>query len=218
MEQAVSFGYKMTWLAVRVSEPERVLDPLGIEQGRPVSWEEGIESIHSGSHLEAPSVFVTPELDGWVLVASSAYFDVVSDAEPDRLSRFVGDTAAQLHTEVQLFATHRVVEGHAWAMGDARGIRRAYFYLGEVDECLLDVGEKTRAEEALKCFAPGSTTVPDESTVMQVARAWSVDPTELAERFPQVAPGYLGTIARATSGDAEIETEEEPQRPWWRFW
>lgn len=218
MGRPVSFGYKMTWLAVRSTEPEGVIAGLGVTESTRASWEEGIDAIYSSTSLSEHPVFVTPELDGWVLVASPSYFDEASDADPARVERFVSDAAKRLGTEVQFFATHRIVEGHAWARANEEGLQRAFFYLGETDEYLLDTGAKTSHEETLGCLDPDAEAVPDESTVMSVAHAWSLDPTGLDQRSTEVTDGYLGRTGEPAEPNLDAAPGEAPQRPWWRFW
>ncbi len=218
MERPVSFGYKMAWLAVRSTEPVGVLDSLGVTEAVPASWQEGIDAIYSSSSLSVHPAFITPELDGWLLIASPGFFDEASDSEPTRLERFVTEAAKRLGTEVQFFATHRAVEGHAWAWADRKGLKRAFFYLGETDEYLLDSGAKTPREEELKCLDPGDEAVPDESTVMSVAREWSLDPTGLDQRAAEASIGYLGLVREPAVGEHGEAVGELPSKPWWRFW
>lgn len=218
MAEAVSFGYKMSWLAIRSSTPEHVVQALDIEEATPSSWEDGIAKVYSSSSMAEHPVFVTPELNGWVLAASPAFFDEASDADPERLVGFVSQAAQRLGTEVQLFVTHRVVEGHAWARADPNSIARAYFYLGEVGECLLDEGTKTPFEGTLACLGPDAAEPPDEATVMSVAGAWSLDPTTLDVRFPDVPDGLLGRISVPAAEAPENVEHSEDARPWWKFW
>jgi hypothetical protein len=123
-----------------------------------------------------------------------------------------------LGTDVQFFATHRVVEGHAWAWADGEGLKRAFFYLGETDEYLLNSGATTPSEGDLECLDPSHETVPDESTVLWVAGAWSLDPTGLRERFGEAPEGYLGLVSAPAEADLEEPMGESHQRPWWKFW
>jgi hypothetical protein len=63
---AVAFGYKCSWLAIRDASPERVIAAVPVRHGRPTSWGDGIAAAYRGD------VFVTPPLDRWVLVVSTA--------------------------------------------------------------------------------------------------------------------------------------------------
>lgn len=217
MSPPVPFGYRMSWLAIRSAEPDHVVMALGIEEAGPSSWQEGIDAVYASESLLDHAVFVTPALDGWVLVVSPGFFAAASDADPERLGRFVTDAARRLGTDVQFFASHRVVDGHAWAWADEEGLKRAFYYLGEVDECLVDTGAETPHEETLECVPPDADDVPDESTVMSVAGAWSLDPTELEGRFPDADAGQLGRMTVELEGGGPAEAEEA-RRPWWRFW
>lgn len=213
MASPLAFGYKMAWLAVRTDDPEAVIDELGIEDARQSSWAEGIGSAYGSEAMGAPPAFVTPALDGWTLVASPGFFDELSDAEPERLAAFVSTAAHALGTEVQLFGTHRVVEGHGWAKADSGGLSRAYFYLGEIGECLVDEGRPTAVEASVALDSPG------EETVMAVAGAWSLDPTRVEEEHPQAGEGWLGRLpASVSEAPAEPEDPGHAGRPWWKFW
>jgi hypothetical protein len=52
--------------------------------------------------------FVTPPLSGWTLAMSTGFFDI-ADAEPAQFPELLVKLSAELGTEVQFFATHRVV-------------------------------------------------------------------------------------------------------------
>lgn len=213
MASPVAFGYKMAWLAIRTDDPMSVVEALGLEDMDASPWPEAIEGVYARDAMADRPAFVTPTLDGWILVVSPGLFDEVSDADPERLATYVSETARLCGTEVQLFATHRVVEGHAWARADPEGIGRAFYYLGEIGEQLVDEGEPTPIERS-RDLAP-----PDEETVMAVAGAWSVDPTRLEEEHPEVADGWLGRFpAPSLSFPQDLETTRAADRPWWKFW
>ena len=135
-----------------------------------------------------------------------------------RISRDARERVSRPVIDVQLFATHRVVEGHAWASAGVDGLTRAFYYLGEADEVLLDQGPRTPFEERLECLEAGGDEVPDESTVMAVAEAWSVDPTQVDTRFPEAADGLLGTIHVAPVESPDDLRPTETGRPWWKLW
>jgi hypothetical protein len=95
-----------------------------------------------------------------------------------------------LATTVQFFSTHRVVEAHSWAFADRGRLIRAFAYVGEQGDTVLNIGNKTPGEPRLK---PGD--VPTEETVMQVAAKWSIDPTTFDSQPVQPALGWSGTLA-----------------------
>ena len=61
----VSFGYKCQWLAVKTDNQEEVVKVLGLVNPRKSNWEDGIKMAYSGK------IFVTPQIDSWILVVSS---------------------------------------------------------------------------------------------------------------------------------------------------
>ena len=61
------FGYKCGWLAVFSKNAERVADAVGAT--RSTGWEAGVAAAYTGA------VFVTPEVDGWTFVVSTAFAD-----------------------------------------------------------------------------------------------------------------------------------------------
>jgi len=185
-EQATAFGYKCGWLAIRSSDPNDVIVRLGIRGPRTLPWHEGIEAAYEGYDTDA--VYVTPAIDGWVLVVGTSLFSVVGDQMDDeaRLPAFVASLSASLGTVVQYLATHRVSESHVWILADKGRLVRA-FSVGE-GEVAFDQGERTPVEKQLGNWQSDQAT---EEMVMQVASGWSVNPLTLDQkRLPR---GWLGT-------------------------
>ncbi|MEM9729522.1 MAG: hypothetical protein AAF997_13115 [Myxococcota bacterium] len=195
-EQAVSFGYKSQWLAVKTNDPTAALKALGASVPRETSWSYGVAAPEG-------ELFVTPPLDGWVLVVG--HFPEIVGKRDEKTLALVSKLSAELGTEVQYFGTHRVVDYHAWIRATKGQVSRAYAYLGERGETILEMGEQTEEEKALglNFFDDGSSeakndeywerddvTYPDEEDVMKVAGRWSINPTELEERGA-VGRGWL---------------------------
>jgi hypothetical protein len=191
--KATGFGYKSAWIAAKRASPEAVAEALGLRNVRAIAWDAGLAAAEAEPYA---SVFVTPPIDGWVLGVGFALF-ALADARPPLVGRRAEEWAARLQTEVQYFATHRVVEAHAWARARPSGLERAYSYLGESGEKLLDEGHPTAEERALgfAFFDPGSAdaeedgyweredlTYASEEHVIRLASRWSLDPTSLDER------------------------------------
>lgn len=192
-EHAIPFGYKSQWLAVRTENPVAALVALGADGAQPAGWSDGVGA--SGG-----TVFATPPLDGWVLLVGS-FPEILGDTDEGAVT-LVSRLSADLQTEVQYFGTHRVVEYHAWVRANNGDIVRAYAYLGERGETLLQAGAKTPEERELgfNFFdeeAPDAKddaywerkdlSFPDEGNVMVLAGRWSINPAELGER------GLVGT-------------------------
>jgi hypothetical protein len=169
----VPFGYKTAWLAVRSADTAAVCRALELTDVTEISWEAGIQASDRGL------VFVSPPTAGWVLAVG---VDLAHNP-PDPV-----ELSAQLDTEVQSFATHRVVEAHRWERADKGTLERRLVYVGERNEAAA-TGEPTAIERSLgfdwaieqPSAPPDHSIVPDEEAVMQVAGAWSLDPRELAD-------------------------------------
>jgi hypothetical protein len=127
----------------------------------------------------------------------------------DEVCSRLPDWAAKLGTEVQFFATHRVTEAHSWARARPSGLERAYGYVGETGETVMDEGPRTAEELAL------DPDIPDEEDVMALAAAWSVDPTSFEERDIGTEDGF---VADMDPPPDEPLLSPAPRKPWWRFW
>jgi hypothetical protein len=186
----------MAWVAVRSLDSETVMAGLDIRHAVRTAWRQAVDTIYASQSVSVHPVLVTPALNGFVLVASPVFFDEASDAEPERIERFVTELVSRLRTEVQYFATHRVIEGHAWARADVDGLRRAFFYLGEAGETLLDRMPKSTVEVQL--WESTMDFIPDESTVMSVARAHGARAHE-PFAFPALRPPLIEMVDSASA-------------------
>jgi hypothetical protein len=179
-EQMVGFGGKQAWLAVRGTDPARVIEALGLRDLGTVGWRDGMDL----AHLTDDRVAVTPPLDGWIL-ATGRYL-----LRPDVPVDVIG-LSGRLHTEVQFFATHRVTELHRWQRAADGELIRAFGYVGQTGEVTSWSGEPDPAERAAGLPAEldeDATILVGENDVLRVAGAWSVDPSTLSGR---AAPGPL---------------------------
>jgi hypothetical protein len=183
-EFPVSFGYKTAWLAIDTEDTPAVVEALGLRNLRLATWGEGLYR----------ATFVSPPVLGWTLVEG-----VRPEAGDPRLLPFL-EGLSERFGEVQYFGTHRVVDYHAWAKAVDGRVVRAYGWLGERGELLLDVGPKTLEEEELGFRFIDRTTVagdweglemPGEDDVMRIAGRWSINPQEV-DAYPSVGVGYLG--------------------------
>jgi hypothetical protein len=176
----VAFGYKCAWLAVRHESPDAVARAIELGNGRASAWDAGIEAAYAGS------AFVTPPLDGWILVVSTRLGELIDNDSAGLVASMVERLSGALATTVMYFVTHRVVELHAWARAECGVLVRHYAYLGESDATLADVGAPSEAERDLQL-------PPDEETVLTVAARWSIAPLELDSR-DETPPGLLGEL------------------------
>ena len=226
--KAESFGYKNAWVAVKGVRPEAVAEALSLRSVREADWETGLKAAYE--YPMTSSVFVTPPIGGWVLCVGFPLFAAV-DARPPQFGLHAVEWATRLQTEVQYFATHRVVEAHAWARARPGDLERAYVYVGESGEKVLDLGPQTAEEHALgfAFFDPSSAEAQaddywdrqdlayvGEEHVMALAARWSVDPSALAERDLEVGNGLIGAFGEAPPPDSDHA--RPPRKPWWKLW
>lgn len=169
---AVCFGYKHCWIAVKSDDMKKVAAALGIKNPKEADWETGVEKSYQNH------IFVTPPIGQWILAAGCQ----VSAPELESLSRTFG--------EAQSFGAHRGSDCHFWSKAVGGKIVRGFAVAdGEVTE----QGEPTPIERDLIDFDDEDFFLSiDEDTVMQVAADWSVDPMDLESREGIAVTGLLG--------------------------
>jgi hypothetical protein len=188
VETMVGFGHKQAWLAVRDGEPASLAAALRLHELGPVSWRVGVDL----SYLTDDRVAMTPALAGaaggrWLL--ATGQWLLLHGARAD-----ISGLSAVLGTEVQRFATNRVIEAHEWSRAVDGEYVRVFGYLGRNGEVTEWLGDPDETEATF-----GLTKDPDdydespslligEEDVMVMAGAWSVDPSTLDGR---PAPGPL---------------------------
>ena len=116
-DKPVPFGYKCSWLCVKADSPEEVIEKVGLKNPRVSNWNDGVYGDCG--------TFVSPVLDGYVLVVN--WGDDILDTDPARL-----DGLAKKFPELQFFATHRVVEYHAWVRYIDGEMVRGYGYCCDI--------------------------------------------------------------------------------------
>jgi hypothetical protein len=188
------FGYKMAWLAVRTTNTAALLKELPLRQLQQCTWQKGVAGAYG------QSVFVTPPIGEWTLVAGTSLFFLDSPAAAKEAEALLLQLS-QTFGEAQYFSSHRVVEAHGWMKAVAGKVIRAYAHVGDKGETVIATGVKSCVEPAtlvntLSAAAQQDPsylerpdlTSPTEELVMEVAAHWSVDPTSLEERR-DIAPG-----------------------------
>jgi hypothetical protein len=178
------FGNKTSWLAIDTEDTKGVVKALRLRQAEQTCWSKG---LHKGT-------FVAPPILGWTLVVG-----VRPEAGEPQFVPFLEELSRRFG-EVQYFATHRVVDYHAWAKAVGGRVVRSYAWLGERGEVLQNVGHKTSEEEELGFrFIDGTTAegdeedaeLPGEEDVMRIAGRWSLNPQEI-DAYESKGAGYLG--------------------------
>lgn len=200
----ISFGYKCKWIAVRGQCSGMVTAILPILHAKVTDWSEGIRAAYDGE------VFVSPPIGNWILVVSVALPDFCNYQHADTLTSWIEVVSRNLDTTVQWFTTHRTSEYHAWCWAEKGKVVRAYGWAGDSGTTVIDSGKRTAEEGELghRFFDERSSeakqdpdywsrkdlSFPNEEYVMQLAGKWSVNPSTLEERFPEIGPGWLGTF------------------------
>ena len=197
----VAFGYKVAWLAIRADDSESVCQALGIDDAEVANWESGIAAAHRGH------TFISPPVNGWILLVSSSFPEVVRFEDSEISCRWL-EHVAKHFPRVYYFATNRVTEYHAWAQLTSGTLVRAFAYLGESAEILANVGQPTLEELSfvlpMIATSPGPLeavektddqtempAVPDEEYVIELARLWTITPLELPKVAPLPSTGWL---------------------------
>lgn len=188
-DQPSSFGYKISWIAVRTENAASVATALALTKPRPVCWHEGITLAYE---YESPYVFLTPPIDSWTCAVGHGvgsrwigkHFCDMPETIICELSRKFGVAC--------YFGSHRVSDWYAWMRSDAGTLTRAF---GHVDsEYYLDVGSPTPQERHLGLDAWSEERWPNEDDVIKIASAWSIDPIELDTRKEPRSKGLLTKI------------------------
>lgn len=180
-----AFGYNTSWMAIKSDDPKECIEMLNLKKPKPANWESGIAAVQEYTH-----VFVSPSMDGYVLV--------IGIDDLDEAKAGLAKTAAKV-PELLYFGTHSTVDYHWWAKYEDGDLTRAYAYLGESGEVVWDEGALTEEELALggdkfpkagEALDWDNMEFPDEEIVDQMAAAWSVDP-EFAAKEYEPSSGYL---------------------------
>ena len=190
----LSFGYKCTWLAVRASSADEVVEALRqcgqIRKARPCNWKCGFEQALRP--IAGRKLFVSPAVRGWVFVLN---YRLGGDVELDRVAAL----GARLGCSVYGFGSHRGVSAALWVVAEAGAVTRAW--CTSDGETVYDRGSVTPEEAALDiAFAPDPDLATEddehwarssnETTVLALAAAWTLDPTNL-EAHPEPGVGSL---------------------------
>ena len=180
------FDRPSRWLAIKTADIAKVQHALGLHNPTPCSVSEGMMGGMGKSGDR--KLFVSPPLDGWILVVGQGLPDPADDI--DRLYHFIMRLSNSLGA-VQFFCSNRVLNHHAWIRAENNRIFRAYAWAGET---LWNEGEVTAAERelGLRCFDYGEAPsifpfsareahFANAEKVALLASRWSLDPTAIVQ-------------------------------------
>jgi hypothetical protein len=194
--QPYLFDRPNRWLAIKTHDIAKVQEALGLLNAMPCSISEGM------GKLGDRKLFVSPPVDGWILVVGQGLPDPGDDI--DRVYHFVRRVSNALGT-VQFFSSNRAVNHHAWIRAENSQIFRAYAWAGET---VWNEGEMTAAERelGLRCFDYGEqpsifpfsareSHFANAEKVPMLAARWSVDPTMIAQLGYNPHTGISGDVS-----------------------
>jgi hypothetical protein len=182
------FGYKISWFAVKASDPASVLDALEFGGATPANWESGLAAVYSRGVSQGSDswVFVSPPVSGWVLAVSTRWPYPTIESHHDIGRRFdvLFSRLMKRFDDVQFFGSHRVADFVAWARAVKGEPMRIFAWFGSDGVVLTNVGEQT-AEEAKLKFADLSGLSPSDAT----DRMFELAEEQAAEQDRLVANG-----------------------------
>ncbi|MCM1166113.1 MAG: hypothetical protein NC299_04910 [Lachnospiraceae bacterium] len=178
-DKPVPFGYNNSWLCIKAGSPEEVIGKMGLKNPRVSSWHDGIYKNERG-------VFVSPVLDGYVLVIG--WEGDILDTNPARLDELAG-----MFPELQFFSSHTAADYYVWAKFVGGKPVRVYGYNRGDLKLVANKGVPTPEETELHCDdfpvddgADVDTAIfPDGDCVMLVSAAWGIDTKFKRKTYPE---------------------------------
>jgi hypothetical protein len=142
------FGFKVSWFAVKASDPASVLDALQFGEATPANWASGLEAAYGQSHKDDPWVFISPLISSWVLIIGFSLPYPTIETHHDIGKRFdvLFSRLMKRFDDVQFFGSYRVVGFVAWARA-LKGKPVRIFAFGE--GVWANIGEQTPEEAKL---------------------------------------------------------------------
>jgi len=221
-DEPVGFGYKICWFAIRTKDGKAVRKVLELIDPQPANWRSGITAAYNGPEprAKAAMVFVSPPVDGWTFVVGAG-LPYPADASPNESERQLARSfrryflkLAMHFDDVQFFGTYRVVGFDAWARARNGRVERIFSYRdGEVtanegaqtpEEArlrFLDLGGRSPREatafifEKFDSLKSTQNSIPNEQHTIDLAGAWSIDPTQLERRVEAKGSGFVGLLS-----------------------
>lgn len=191
----VPFGYKCQWMAVRSTDSEAITKRLNLTDKRRANWKTGIRAAYQDL------IFISPPMNGWTLIIGSSLPDLSEDQNSSNSITSHVVSLSQVFGEAQYFGNHRIVGYYAWMKATDGEVTRAFAYLGERGEILVNEGASTKNEQELQLVYretdseanEDETRFPDVEDVLAIAKAWGVDPMMEGESYSP-GTGYVGRV------------------------
>lgn len=189
-DKPIGFGYKTDWFAIKSQDNKVVAEFLKISNIKVSNWKSGVEYGYK------KGTFITPSIDGWVLVLGIDIFDF-----PD-IGIFLSRLSEKFE-ECQVFYNYRITDQYLWALAKDGKLVRFYSYFESKTE--ENIGELSSIEKSIDWFnipedkledeiflEQSDIDFPTEEMVMKVAENWSINPTKIEEYFDIESFGLTG--------------------------
>ena len=196
------FGYRMSWLAIRTRDTQKVIEALQLGAVQPANWNTGLGAVYD-SHLGQSHMFVSPPVNGWTFVAGHSLPQPLGKTFTDKATPLLVELGGQF-IEVQYYFCSPEIDFLGWArVIDGRIVRA--FAIGD-EGVLWNRGKPSKEETSLglKLFEmrgvrgrrgdAGAEIVlyPTEAHVMHLAGKWGIDPTRVDKVAVPPAVGFVG--------------------------
>lgn len=194
-----TFGYKMSWLAIKNATPEAIIQNLELPDVQVVDWDNGINKVYEYHGRPNNTIFLTPNIRGWVFVVGMYVCDL---NKPDGKLEWLKERMTELSKvfgEVQAFATHRVSEYHHWILVRDGKVIRCFAFEGGGNGVTHNEGKPTEEEKMfdwdhLADYKHGKPWYPDEDDVMNLAGKWSINPETITSSDMKDKTCYITNI------------------------
>jgi hypothetical protein len=192
----LAFGHDAIWMAVRSRSTQAVAQALQLVHTAPANWRSGLQAVHQPLPCTPGLVFVTPPIQGWVLVTGALpYPGGTSDS--DAASLLLQQLSEQFHA-VQYFGAHSGIAWHGYARYEGGELQRAFACVDSVDHSIWNFGSKQDEPLSAQQLTPGAINGSPsgdvawhQNRVFQMAERWSVNPQGLGA---MVLPHSLGLV------------------------
>lgn len=192
-----AFGMRMAWVAVRTRDTARLINVAGLEQVRAMGWSDGLGAVYA-DRGGLNRVYVTPPVDGWSFIVSLGLPLPMGTAYVDKAGGLI-ERLSGAFGPVGFFVSYPALDFYGWAWAQDGAIRRGFAVGREgvvwnrgavtVDERLIAsdffaLSEVRRGEAAAAAGGGGAGRLHpfSERDVLSIAKAWSVDPSQLEGR------------------------------------
>jgi len=184
-----------TWLAVKSRNSEDVARSIGLIDLQSYSSAGGL------SETNRDQIFVSPPVNGWVVVFGEGLPD--PEADIDECFKFLIDMSDRLG-HLQYFHGNHTLGHHAWVKVIERQVVRAYAWVGETvwNQGTTTIAEKKSGVRAFDYFEDDGDAYSNWETMRHnveqlplLASIWSIDPVVLLDMSVRVKPGWIGRFS-----------------------